>query len=130
MSSDLRRSIIEFAVLVERMTQRLLATTHGLLSGVSLVQAKNSGAYPRSGRIADGEYSFHGSGCRFELDSGELVDFDLSPDDQSCFDEFRLRSFLESRSEDWEQVAVAEVLNELVESRVLVRPKPGWYRLA
>jgi hypothetical protein len=129
-TGNLRRSTVEFAVLVERMTQRLLATTHGLLSGVSLVQAKNSGAYPRLGRIADGEYSFHGSGCRFELDSGEVVDFDLLPDDESCFDEYRLRSFLESRSEEWDEAATAAVLIELVESRVLTQPKPGWFRLA
>ncbi len=130
MIGNLRRSTIEFAVLVERMTQRLLATPHGVLSGVSLVQAKNSGDYPRSGRIADGDYRFHGSGCRFELDSGEFVDFDLSPDDEPSFDEFRLRSFLESRSEGWDQVATVEVLDELVNSGVLTRPKPGWYRLA
>jgi hypothetical protein len=42
----------------------------------------------------------HGSGCRFELDSGELVDFDLSVNDEGLFDEFRLQSFVKSRSEE------------------------------
>jgi hypothetical protein len=42
----------------------------------------------------------HGSGCRFELDSGELVDFDLSVNDEGSFDEFRLQSFVKSRSEE------------------------------
>ena len=128
--ASIRRSVIEFAVLVERMTQRLLATTHGVLSDISLVQAKNSGTYPREGRIANALYSFHGSGCRIELDSGEIVDFDLAADDSSFFDEFRLRSFMESRSEEWDPAAVAEVLKELVESRVLSQPRSGWYRLA
>ena len=130
MNGTLRRSTIEFAVLVDRMAQRLLATTYGLLSEVSLIQAKSSGTYPRSGRIADGEYSFHGLGCRFELDSGEIVDFDLSPDDEPFFDEYRLRVFLESRSEQWDQTAAMEVLGELVDCRVLVEAKRGWYRLA
>jgi hypothetical protein len=130
MSGDLRRTTIEFAVLVERMTRLLLATTHGLLSGVSLIQAKNSGEYPKTGRIADGEYSFHGSGCRLELDSGEFVDFDLSVHDEGSFDGFRLRSFVTSRSEEWNDAAASEVLADLVNLGVLVEPKPGWYRLA
>ena len=130
MSADLQRTAIEFAVLVERMTRLLLATTHGLLSGVSLIQAKNSGEYPKTGRIGDGEYSFHGSGCRFELDSGELVDFDLSVHDEGSFDGFRLQSFVKSRSEEWNDAAASEVLADLVNSGVLVQPKSGWYRLA
>ena len=42
-----------------------------------------------------GTYKFHGRGCRFELDSGEFVDFDWK-DQNTIFNPWRLRLFAES----------------------------------
>jgi cell division protein FtsI/penicillin-binding protein 2 len=67
-----------------------------------------------------GTYKLHGTGCRFELESGEEVDFDWDPDGRPTFDRWRVRNYARSIGHD-EVTAdqLAEALASLCNEGVL-----------
>ena len=130
MNTTTGRSVVEFAVMAERLSNRLRSTPAALVSELSLLQAKNSGVLPKAGRAGDAEYKFHGAGCSFLLDSGEVVDVDFDPGDRPRFDSWRVSAFLRSRAEPADDATIELALRELVVNGVLTQPRPDWYRLA
>ena len=75
-----------------------------------------------------GEFRIHGVGCRFELSSGEVVDFDWDEEGREVFDAWRLMSYARSRGIESESV---DSLREAARGVAgLVEVRPGWFGLA
>jgi hypothetical protein len=87
------------------------------------------GLRKRSGLLEGlGDYQVHGHGCRFELSSGALVDFDWDQEGRETFDVWRLRQFAQSIGYP---DATQEELAEAARSEVLLEEtRPGWFALA
>lgn len=69
--------------------------------GAPLTAVGPSGDRSRVGSIEGvGHYKLHGIGCRFELESGEEVDFDWDPDGRPTFDVWRVRNYARSVGSD------------------------------
>ena len=96
-----------------------------------LCATEPSGRRVRGGVIPGvGTYRLHGFGCRFELETGEEVDFDWGPDAQPRFDVWRLQTFARSRggptlSDD----AIVHALTDLCDRGLLVPVSESFYRL-
>ncbi len=99
-----RRSIMERAVLVPRVGS----------AGLS------------DGQIGSlGRFLLHGTGCRFELDSGEVLDVDWNVDGTAEFDTWRMLMFAKSMGEetvDLESLRLAADADPL-----LRRTRDGWF---
>lgn len=97
-----------------------------------LVGRSALGDTSRTGRIEGvGVYTFHGAGCRFELDTGEEVDFDWNGDGDAIFDAWRLRNFARSRNDagNFGAAELADAAGELVSAGVLAQVQDGWFRV-
>jgi hypothetical protein len=92
----LTRFLADLAVTV----RGLRAETSGVIRKgptAPLVLEDLSGGLRRSGVIPGlGTWALHGMGCRFELDTGEDVDFDWNADGIPTFDVWRLRKYASS----------------------------------
>lgn len=80
---------------------RALAATTTAVSrtdvGAPLTALSLSGERSREGSISGfGAFQLHGIGCRFELASGEEVDFDWDQEGRPIFDVWRLRTYAHS----------------------------------
>lgn len=95
-----------------------------------LLEAWNEGEVPQAGTLDDRfetRYEFHGVGCRFESDRGE-VNFDFGPDGRhDGFDGWRLWILAQSRPDNYPKFqrleVVESVLGELVTDGLVVRPR-------
>ena len=68
---------------------------------------------PREGRTASGVgYSVHGYGCRFALEDGAVVDFDVANEGGITSDAWKVQQFAISRGRD---LSLAE-LNEAIQA--------------
>jgi hypothetical protein len=92
--------------------------------------AWHQGNVPQKGTLDDRyetRYEFHGVGCRFSSERGE-VDFDFGPDGRyDGFDGWRLWILAQSRPKDYpmfqRQEVVESVLGELVTDGLVYRPR-------
>jgi len=104
------------------------------ITGTTLLAARrNPELIPKEGRLPDGIYfKFHGGGCFFEFENGE-IDVDFGPDDRcDGFDFYRLKDFLlytkKSVYEELINEAVLKVeFENLIRNHVIYNPKwhPG-----
>lgn len=75
-----------------------------------------------------GDFRIHGAGCRFELASGEIVDFDWDVDGREVFDAWRLMSYARSRGfESGTEDSLSEAARRMAG---LTEVRPGWFALA
>lgn len=76
------------------LTARALGRRLGATFQTELLRGRRTGVIPQQGVTADGlEFSFHGAGCRIELND-VVVDFDFLPDGRiGGFDAWRLHLF-------------------------------------
>jgi len=81
----------------------------------NLLRAYRSGGLPKEGRLAHATYSFHGAGCRFEEDSGRVVDIELRQNGRYAheFDAWRLVWFMESEGHPLSLSVITESLEAL-----------------
>jgi hypothetical protein len=86
-----------------------------------LTAVGSTGSRSREGSIDGvGKYQLHGIGCRFELESGEEVDFDWDPDGRPTFDVWRVRAYARSVGHDSVTAdQLAEALASLCDDGVL-----------
>lgn len=82
----------------------------------------------RSGRLEGlGDFELHGQGCRVDLDSGAVVDFDWDQEAREVFDGWRLQVFTRSVSDAG---APANALLEAARRNVdLDETRPGWFAI-
>lgn len=65
--------------------------------GAPLTAVSPLGFRSRAGSVPGvGSYKLHGAGCRFELESGEAVDFDWDQGGRPVFDVWRVRDYARS----------------------------------
>lgn len=84
----------------------------------------------RSGLIDGvGSFKFHGSGCRFELISGEEIDFDWDPEGHPVFDSWRLLCFAETSGLTFDQAELVLAAQELTDLGILLDAGSGWFRV-
>ena len=83
----------------------------------------------RSGRLEGlGDFELHGQGCRIDLDSGAVVDFDWDQDSCEVFDGWRLQRFAKSLGD---ADAPASVLVNAARRDVrLEETRSGWFAIA
>lgn len=73
-----------------------------------LLLAKNLKLIPKEGHIENAHYYFHGRGCLFQFDNGE-IDVDFGPEGRyDGFDKHRLISFLEYRKKIYNELTEKE----------------------
>lgn len=67
----------------------------------TLLRSRRMNLIPKKGKLADGVYfNFHGGGCYFEFENGN-IDIDFGPNDRcDGFDYYRLFDFLEQTKRD------------------------------
>lgn len=96
----------------------------GAGSPLSLLTA--DGRQVRTGKLEGiGEFRMHGIGCRFDLISGEIVDFDWDADGRESFDAWRLKIYADSlgfgsESQDSLRDAARRTAG-------LTEVRPGWF---
>ena len=132
-TQDLLRLISEYQLSVLGFVQAI-RRRFKVDEGEHILVALRDGRVPEVGSLDDRyetRFRFHGCGCAFESDRGE-VDFDFGPGGRhDGFDGWRLWIFAKSRPEDYpmfQRLEIVEsVLGELVTEGVVVRPRgaPG-----
>lgn len=97
-------------------------------SPLSLV-VSDDGRRVREGSLEGiGEFRIHGTGCRFELATGEIVDFDWDAEGREVFDAWRLMMYARSRGIQSES---EDSLRDAARGMVgLTEFRPGWFALA
>ena len=126
LSKDLLKLISEYQLHVLGFVQAF----HRRFGVDDFLGAWRRGDVPQRGTLDDRyetRYEFHGVGCRFASERGE-VDFDFGPDGRyDGFDGWRLWGLAKSRPQDYPQFqrpeVVESVLGELVTDAVVVRPR-------
>jgi hypothetical protein len=90
-----------------------------------------SGEAVRSGRVEGlGTFKLHGIGCRVDMDSGEVLDFDWNQNGIAVFDDWRLREFARSvGSEEAQKGALVAACTDLAAAGLLVETEPGWFAI-
>lgn len=69
-------------------------------------------------------------GCLVEFDNEALIDFDWDAQGAVIFDAWRVRKFGRStKSDDFEDAAIAQACRELVLDGRLVEENQGWFRI-
>lgn len=77
-----------------------------------------------------GAYRVHGYGCRFDLDSGEAVDYDWSAHGKPTFDAWRLWQYARSCGADLEQPELFEACRALAAAGVVLEHDWGFFTAA
>lgn len=130
-AQDLLRLISEYQLAVLGFV-KALCKRYALEEDEYILRAVRSDRkVPTTGTLDDRfetRFRFHGSGCAFESDRGE-VDFDFGPGGRhDGFDGWRLWIYAQSQSEDYpmfQRLEIVEsVLGELVTEGMVERP--GW----
>lgn len=93
----------------------------------NLLSAWRAGKLRQSGRLTQprGRYSFHGTGCRFEI-SGRTVEVDFGPSGRhDGFDAWRLQQYAQSAFEwlDLHGAAINRSLRNLESTGLIIRPE-------
>lgn len=84
------------------------------------------GAGQRSGRLEGlGDFTLHGQGCRVDLDSGAVVDFDWDQDLRQVFDGWRLQQFAKSIGAPC--VAIGDLVDAARRDVRLCETRSGWF---
>ena len=97
-------------------------------SPLSLFVADDGRRVRRGSLEGVGEFRIHGSGCRFEFASGEVVDFDWDQDGREVFDAWRLMSY--ARSLGIEPESEEPLRDAARETAGLFEVRPGWFALS
>lgn len=85
----------------------------------------------RHGHIAGlGAYRIHGYGCRFDLDTGEQVDYDWTVHGEPTFDAWRLWQYARSRGVELDQPELLEACRALAEAGLVVEHEWGFFTAA
>lgn len=80
----------------------------------------------RSGRLDGlGHFELHGQGCRVDLDSGTVVDFDWDQDSREVFDGWRLQRFAKSLGDSG--VAASTLVDAARRDARLHETRSGWF---
>jgi hypothetical protein len=82
----------------------------------------------RLGRLDGlGDLELHGQGCRVDLDSGTVVDFDWDQDPREVFDGWRLQRFAKSLGDPG--VAAGALVDAARRDVRLHETRSGWFAL-
>lgn len=80
----------------------------------------------RLGRLDGlGDFELHGQGCRVDLDSGAVVDFDWDQDSREVFDGWRLQRFAKSLGDSG--VAASALVDAARRNVLLHETTSGWF---
>ncbi|AEI10676.1 DUF6896 domain-containing protein [Cellulomonas gilvus] len=91
-----------------------------------MLRPAGGGPGQRSGRLDGvGDFQVHGLGCRVELDSGAIVDFDWDEDMREVFDGWRLQNFAESLGDSG--VAASALVDAARRDPCLRETTSGWF---
>lgn len=126
LSKDLLRLISEYQLHVLGFVQAF----HRRFGVDDFLGAWHEGKVPQRGTLDDKyetRFEFHGVGCRFSSERGE-VDFDFGPKGRyDGFDGWRLSILAQSKPEEYPRLqrleVVESVLGELVTDGLVVRPR-------
>lgn len=78
-----------------------------------VIRARKKGIIPRRGIINEMEFSFHGIGCRTELE-GYLVNWDFGPEGRiDGFDAWRLWQFASGHEEEFGELSKLQTLRQI-----------------
>jgi len=100
------------------------------ITNETLLRSRRINLIPKDGELSEGiTFSFHGTGCYFEFENGN-IDIDFGPDDRcDGFDDYRLYEFLEqTKSGGYKELHDKYVFQgefeKLISAGVII--KPDW----
>ncbi len=77
-----------------------------------------------------GSFELHGVGCRFQMDSGEEVDFDWDERGHAVFDWWRIRAYARSvGAGEPEQAGVVAACRALADRGLLFETSNEWFTI-
>ncbi|MGA2441028.1 MAG: hypothetical protein ABSH08_08720 [Tepidisphaeraceae bacterium] len=122
-SSDVLQLIVDY----QRAARAAVVGLRRQTGVANLLQAWKAGKLRRAGQLRQprGRYSFHGTGCRFQI-SGRTVDVDFGPSGRhDGFDAWRLGQYARSAFEwlDVSGTVISRSLRDLESSGLIVRPE-------
>jgi hypothetical protein len=122
-SSDVLQLIVDY----QRAVRAAVVGLKRQSGTANLLNAWKAGKIRQSGRLTQprGKYSFHGTGCRFEI-SGRAIEVDFGPSGRfDGFDAWRLQQYAESAFEwlDLQSASIGRSLQNLESTGLIVRPE-------
>ena len=122
-SADVLQLIVDY----QRAARAAVVGLKRQAGSANLLSSWRMGKLRQSGRLAQprGRYSFHGTGCRFEI-SGRVLEVDFGPSGRhDGFDAWRLQQYAGSAFEwlDLHSSAINRSLRNLESTGLIVRPE-------